>query len=457
MDMNTEIHAVRSRRGFSRRAFVAAAAAGCATLPAALAVACGGAAQAPGAAPGGGTAAPAMGKVTFAYLGDDVVDKIYNDLADEAEKANPGLKVERYHTAKAPGTGSHMEKVEALISAGSPPDIAWLSTGFHVAYGAKGAALALDPFMQKDKTFNLDDWYPGATDGFKFTGKTYGLPRELNMAVVYYNQTHFEKAGLQPPKDGWTWDDFLDTAKKLTRGAPGQADAQYGFGLFPAWWRIYPWMWQNGGDAWSKDGLHLTLDQAPAADAVQWVSDLRWKHHVAPQPGETSGDDFAHFSQGKVSMAIENPGYIARLRTTPDIRWDIAALPKGPVKRANNSLGGGFGVLSATKLPDAAWALLRTLTGQKGHQLIFESSGWPPPRKSLATLPAMQTPTNPPKNMKVFVEESKYLQAPPVSPNWSKAQGELFTQLNAVFDKNERAKDVATRVKDSIENILKNG
>ena len=46
-------------------------------------------------------------------------------------------------------------------------------------------------------------------------------------------------------------------------------------------------MWQNGGDAWSKDGLHMTLDQAAAADAVQWVSDLRWRHHVAPQPGET--------------------------------------------------------------------------------------------------------------------------------------------------------------------------
>jgi multiple sugar transport system substrate-binding protein len=441
------------RRVISRRAF---AAGGCAAVPALLA-ACGGAPQAPGAAPAAQTAAPAMGKVTFAYLGDDQVDKIYNDLADDAEKANPGLKVERYHTAKAPGTGSHMEKTEALISAGSPPDIAWLSTGFHVAYGAKGAALALDPFMQKDKGFNFDDWYPGATDGFKFNGKTYGLPRELNMAVVYYNLTHFEKAGLQPPKDGWTWDDFLDTAKKLTRGTPGQADAQYGFGLFPAWWRLYPWMWQNGGDAWSKDGLRTTIDQAPAADAVQWVSDLRWRHHVAPQPGETSGDDFAHFSQGKVAMAIENPGYIARLRTTPDIRWDIAPLPKGPVKRANNSLGGGFGVLSATKLPDAAWALLRTLTGQKGHQLIFESSGWAPPRKSLATLPAMQNPTAAPKSMKVFVEESKYLQAPPVSPNWSKAQGELFTQLNAVFDKNERVRDVAVRIKDTIDSILKNG
>ena len=63
---------------------------------------------------------------------------------------------------------------------------------------------------------------------------------------------------VESAPDGWTWDDFLNTSKKLTRGTPGQADAQFGFGLFPAWWRIYPWMWQNGGDAWSKDGLHMT-------------------------------------------------------------------------------------------------------------------------------------------------------------------------------------------------------
>jgi multiple sugar transport system substrate-binding protein len=433
--------------------------AGATALAGVLASACGAAAGPPSSGAGGTGSAggPKLGQVTFTYLGDDQVDRIYNELADDAERANPGLKVERLHTAKAPGSGSHMEKVEALIAAGAPPDITWLSTGFHVAYGARNAALALDPFMQKDKEFKLDDWYPGSIDGFKYNGKTYGLPRELNMAVVYYNLAHFERAGLPAPKDGWTWDNLLDTAKKLTRGATGQPDAQYGFGLFPAWWRLYPWMWQNGGDAWSKDGLKTTIDQAPAYDAMQWVSDLRWRHAVAPKPGETSGDDFAHFSQGRVSMAIENPGYIARLRSVPDLRWDIAPLPKGPVKRANNSLGGGFAILSATKLPDAAWAMLRALTGQKGHQLIFESSGWAPPRKSLATLPAMQNPTAAPKTMKVFVEESKYLQAPPVTPNWSKAQGELFTALNAVFEKNERAKDVAARVKDSIDSILKNG
>ena len=59
--------------------------------------------------------------------------------------------------------------------------------------------------------------------------------------------------------------------------------------------------------------------------------------------------------------------------------------------------------------------------------------------------------------MRVFVEESKYLQAPPVSPNWSKAQGELFMALDLVFNENQRARDVATRVKGSIDSILKNG
>jgi ABC-type glycerol-3-phosphate transport system substrate-binding protein len=171
MAMHTELHAVRSRRGFSRRAFVAAAAAGCATLPAALAVACGGAAQAPGAAPGGGTAAPAMGKVTFAYLGDDVVDKIYNDLADEAEKANPGLKV----NLRSVGWQQNHDSTAQMIAANQLPDLVNTATIWLPEWVKANAIMPVSsdivsPALQKSFVPSLFQ------KGAEYQGKIWGLP-----------------------------------------------------------------------------------------------------------------------------------------------------------------------------------------------------------------------------------------------------------------------------------------
>lgn|GEM_PF-5259632 len=48
-----------------------------------------------------------------------------------------------------------------------------------------------------------------------------------------------------------------------------------------------------------------------------------------------------------------------------------------------------------------------------------------------------------------------------IRPTWlsgrCKAQGELCKALDLVFNENQRAKDVVTRVKTSIDSILKNG
>lgn len=45
--------------------------------------------------------------------------------------------------------------------------------------------------------------------------------------------------------------------------------------------------------------------------AVRWPGVMAVAHpihtNVAPRPGGTAGNDFEHFAQGNVSMAIENP------------------------------------------------------------------------------------------------------------------------------------------------------
>ena len=47
------------------------------------------------------------------------------------------------------------------------------------------------------------------------------LPQNLSSLVVYYNRDLFDAAGVPYPEAGWTWAEFLDAAKALTRDIDG--------------------------------------------------------------------------------------------------------------------------------------------------------------------------------------------------------------------------------------------
>lgn len=48
-------------------------------------------------------------------------------------------------------------------------------------------------------------------------GEIYGLPFSMNYGVMLYNKEIFDKLGISYPKDGMTWSQTLELAKKVTR------------------------------------------------------------------------------------------------------------------------------------------------------------------------------------------------------------------------------------------------
>ncbi|WP_274651181.1 ABC transporter substrate-binding protein [Paenibacillus humicola] len=58
-------------------------------------------------------------------------------------------------------------------------------------------------------------------------GKIYGVPYGNKINAIFYNKKLFDEAHVPYPKDDWTWDDFRETAKKLTKG--DGPNKQYGF------------------------------------------------------------------------------------------------------------------------------------------------------------------------------------------------------------------------------------
>jgi len=263
--------------GLSRRRVVALA------LAPALLAACGRQDDDVEALPKSGTD-EAAGKMVYATWGTPDQRERENWSLLAFQKNYPDLQVDVFW---AQSIAEYLNKQNALLAGGTPPDVLRLPAWSAATYYYEEAVRRLDPLMRRDgfKTDALAAPFDVATYKRNFLA----LPRgQSGTWVLFCNSKLFEEAGVKLPASGWTWDDFLATARALTRSASSGAggapvgSSQWGISLESLADFYYPWLWSNGGEEFDRNGQSAAIDQPPARDALQWLADLRLKHKVAP-------------------------------------------------------------------------------------------------------------------------------------------------------------------------------
>ncbi|MCC2686162.1 MAG: extracellular solute-binding protein family 1 [Paenibacillaceae bacterium] len=108
-----------------------------------------------------------------------------------------------------------------LVAAGTFPDIMYGNTSDIDNFLINnGLAFDLSDLVKK-YNYDLNRFEPVLIDNIKKTnadGLLYGLPMPSSQVeVLFYNKGIFDKFGVPYPKDGMTWDDTYELAKRLTR------------------------------------------------------------------------------------------------------------------------------------------------------------------------------------------------------------------------------------------------
>lgn len=125
-----------------------------------------------------------------------------------------------------------------MVAGGIPPDVIFLESTRLASFASKGTILDLDPFIEADEEINMADFYPLALDALRYKGRLYALPNDIAVFAMFYNKDMFDEAGSIPhPQKGWTWDDFLEISKKLTRDIDGDGKIDQ-FGSSFRDWRL---------------------------------------------------------------------------------------------------------------------------------------------------------------------------------------------------------------------------
>lgn len=359
--------------GMTRRSMVEAAA-GVAAFMAGLAAACGPARQ---------QGAGLKGPVSLTLW--DREEASYQPFM---EKWLPGFNAKhpQIQLAYEPRPPQWGEKLTTAIVAGTPPDLAAVFGPWFRSLQQEKQVLALDKYIRASK-FDGQDFLQGQFKGMHWQGQQIAIPQYVNTNAVYYNRDHFNRAGVPLPKDDWTHDQFLDAARRLTRGALPVREV---WGVTTNWGsitlRIVSLLWGQCGNYNPPDNPDVfTFNTPQNVKAFQWVHDLPWRHRISAvtnaDRGGVGGPD-ALFATGTVAMLLEGTHLLATWKTKAQTDWDVAALPKGPCGRGERTAMDGYIVPAGVKTPDASWTAMVGITDREANMLRTDIVGFVPARKS---------------------------------------------------------------------------
>ncbi len=89
----------------------------------------------------------------------------------------------------------------------------------------------------------------------------------------------------------------------------------------------------------------------------------------------------AAFGAGKIAMVEDGFYPFAQAKAVnKQFRWAYAAVPKGPKARTAFSSTDGFAIWKGTKNPDAAWELVKYLSGTEFQLYLTQITGYFPSR-----------------------------------------------------------------------------
>jgi multiple sugar transport system substrate-binding protein len=250
-------------------------------------------------------------------------------------------------------------------------------------YQSRDVLLDLKPFIDRDG-YDLTQLADQGVADFTTPDGQYGLPRDLNTIVLYYNKTMFDAAGIPYPDETWDWAKLIEVGKKLTKDADGDGTVDQ-WGLYTETTDMENFylsaIWQAGGDVLAADGKSTVLGTDEAAAGIQLLQDLIWKDKITADPAvfAETGDAF---EQGLAAME-SNGSWLVGTHTAAGIDFGVAPLPKGPAGRFTSVNPTGAVVYKGTKSPDAAWAFVQYLASPVAQEQLMALKASLPVNKSV--------------------------------------------------------------------------
>jgi multiple sugar transport system substrate-binding protein len=277
---------------------------------------------------GGGGASTEKAKgpvtITFWHGQNQSAGKVIRALVDDFNRTHQDVKVDAQLGAVA---DSLQAKMTAALAGGKYPDVVYI-------FGPNVADLARSPKALdltdavKTQAWNWGDFFPAAREAVTIDGKVRAIPALIDSLAVVYNKRLFRKAGIAEPKAGWTWDEYRAIAKKLTNAGKGTFGTGWpGVGDEDTVWRIWPMIWDLGGDVLAPGGDQVGYGGQSGLRALTLVNQMA-AQDKSVYIDKTSGTEqmYRVFNSNRMGMVPTGPWELPDIISSK-VDYGVAPMP----------------------------------------------------------------------------------------------------------------------------------
>ena len=273
---------------------------------------------------------------------------------------------------------SAMDGIVSLASAKALPDIIWTAGDQHSPYSERYFLDLKD--LDGAKEF-FDSFYPELIDTTHVSSTDEGIwfvPRDYNAIMIYYNKNIFDAAGVEYPKNNWTYEEFLATCEAIQNSGKVHRAIENDIGWHPY---SYTMMKNNGLEYFDDKGnIILDCDEAEAwydtlqAFNTKYVKQGAMQNFITYDP-DAPKSNYAMYINVRPSL----PEIAAKANTGG---WKLGAVTFPNFKQADGSNGyvgvgcSGYAINkdlenNPTKL-EWAWKFLQFCMSEEGYEVAAQ-------------------------------------------------------------------------------------
>lgn len=262
-----------------------------------------------------------------------------------------GVEVEIVHLTG--GDRGYFEQIVTMSVGGTPPDIMYMKRGL-LGDGLQEMGLLedLNPWVDRDPQVRREDHHPDVMLG---AGERFlqFLPVVILERMVGYNLEHVRRSGIAEPEIDWTFDDFREFLRRVTRTAPDGSVELWGHDDAG---RIWPYDGPMGLTYFNEQGTEVILDNPKTIEGLEFFRKLINEDQVIAPPGVN-----ARCQNGRSVSCVWNASWF----DDREGEWGLVSLPVGPGGKAPLVLIEGYAMHAQSANKELAWELIRWATSDE--------------------------------------------------------------------------------------------
>lgn len=272
-------------------------------------------------------------------------------------------------------SAGEVDKALVMLQAGDELDILYKTTPGMKPFYSAGVLTPVDD-LAKAAGYDMKAVF-GSNLPVMMDGGTYGLPAFNDIWLTLYNKKIFDDNNVPyPTAEGWTWDKYIETAKKLTDTSKDI------WGSFMLDYDCYNYMLahQNGAEPYTKDGM-ANFDDPRYAESLEFFYGLGNTEKIQPDSVSYAAGLHAWNSfvgEGNKAMWVIGGWATSMLTNTEKYPrdWQAGIVPMPyPEGQTPSTLAvtGCYTIPSTSKNKEAAFEAIRVMAEEQytlGHGRI---------------------------------------------------------------------------------------